>query len=131
MNGTSLKTRIKSLTRQDERYAPQAYYFVLDALDYASERLGRNKGTGEDRHVSVAELLEGVRLYALEEFGALARVVLERFGIYGTEDIGEIVFGMVNASLLNSQESDTREDFADVYDFKKVFEENYTPEIPW
>ena len=131
MTGTSLEKKIETLTRKHGRYRPQAYYFVLDSLDFISRRLGKAGMRGNDRHVSVDELLDGVRLYALEEFGPLARVVLEYNGIYSTRDIGEIVFIMVEAELLNSRDTDSKEDFAGKFDFREAFEENFEPEVPW
>jgi uncharacterized repeat protein (TIGR04138 family) len=131
MSGASLKTMINSLISQDSRYGPQAYFFILDSLDFISDDLGKNCLTGDERHVSVEELLDGVREFALTQYGPLARIVLEHYGIYSTEDVGEIVFNMVEGGLLNSQETDSRLDFVDVYDFREVFEESYTPEIPW
>jgi len=83
------------------------------------------------RHVSVTELLEGVKEFALQEFGPLAKTVLDNFGIYTTEDIGEIVFLMVDAGLLNKQDSDSKQEFCNGYDFKEVFENRYSPEILW
>ena len=43
--------RIEELTRRDPRYAPEAYQFVFDALDYAARRLGRARAdaAGGDR----------------------------------------------------------------------------------
>jgi uncharacterized repeat protein (TIGR04138 family) len=131
MTNARLKKRIEDLAANDERYRPDAYLFILDALDFISSRLGKSEMAGCDRHVSVDELLEGVKAFALDQFGPLARMVLEHFGIFSTEDVGEIVFNMVEAELLNSQDTDTREDFANGYDFKEVFEERYSPEMPW
>ena len=56
---------ILRICRRDGRYAPQAYYFVFDALDYTIQRMNKM------RHVTGRELLDGVRLYATENFGFL------------------------------------------------------------
>ena len=70
-------------------------------------------------------------LFALEQFGSLSRTVLEYWGIYKTEDIGEIVFNLVEAGLLNKQDSDCKADFANGFNFREAFEESYSPDIPW
>ena len=74
-----------------------------------------------ERHVSGKELAEGIRDYALQEFGPLALTVLRTWGIQRTEDFGELVFHLVEAGKLGKTEKDTRADFAHVYDFDEVF----------
>ena len=110
---------ITEIAKHDDRYAKEAYFFISESLSFTQEMLDR-KG-----HVSGRELLEGMKRYATREFGYMARVVLESWGVRRTEDIGEIVFNMVNHSLLGRTETDTREDFAEGYDFRKVFEESF------
>ena len=75
-------------------------------------------------HISGYELLEGMRRLARERWGLLARSVLERWGVYRTEDIGEIVFIMVDDSELQwrRRESDTKADFANGYNFTEAFD---------
>src|SRR6202040_2003319 len=43
------------------------------------------------------QLLEGIRDYALAQFGPMAMTVLEEWGIRGCSDFGEIVFNMVES----------------------------------
>ncbi len=110
---------ILRICRRDGRYAPQAYYFVFDALDYTIQRMNKM------RHVTGRELLEGVRLYATENFGFLARSVLEEWGVRSTEDLGNIVFNLVEGELLSRTETDRREDFVDVFDFDDAFDQSF------
>jgi uncharacterized repeat protein (TIGR04138 family) len=77
--------------------------------------------------VTGQELAEGVRELALERFGPMARTVLEHWGIHDTDDVGRVVFAMVEQGILIKQEGDQPEDFADVFDFEEAFELNY----PW
>jgi uncharacterized repeat protein (TIGR04138 family) len=79
----------------------------------------------EPRHVSAAELLGGVRLYAMEEFGPMAKQVFNYWGVASTEDFGNIVYNLIDQGLLSRTEEDRLEDFRGVYDFEKVFEEDY------
>ena len=44
-----------------------------------------------------------------------------------TIDWGRIVFLLVDAGLLNRQESDTIDDFRDGYDFQEAFVRDYQP----
>jgi len=106
---------------RERRFDERAYLFVLAALEHSQSRLQ------ERRHITGRELAEACRELALERFGVLARTVLEHWGIRSTADIGDVVFTLVELELLMSQPSDSREEFADVYDFDEAFERRY----PW
>ena len=108
------------------QYAREAYYFVREALEYTQQTIGRPK-QGEVRHVSGQELLEGIRKHALEQFGPMAVTVLEDWGIRRCEDFGEIVFLMVENSVLAKTEKDSREDFKGGYDFFEAFRKPFLP----
>ena len=110
---------ILQIVRRDRRYSPQAYYFIFDALDFTIQRLQKV------RHVTGRELLEGIRLYATEHFGFLAKTVLGEWGVASTGDFGEIVFNLVEAELLSRTDNDTRKDFVDVYDFDDAFDREF------
>jgi len=105
----------------DARYGEDAYVFVLAALEYCQSRLD------ERRHISGRELAIAVRDVALEHFGVMARLVLEHWGVRSSADIGEVVFNLVDEGLLISQPTDTRDEFAGVFDFDQAFEREY----PW
>jgi len=105
----------------DLRYHERAYLFVLAALEYCQQHR-ELRG-----HISGQELAEACRDFALEQFGLTARIVLSFWGIQNTEDIGRIVFLLIEAGLLMKQDSDRLEDFDSVYDFEEDFEEGY----PW
>jgi hypothetical protein len=105
----------------ESRYDEQAYLFVLSALEFSQSKLDAR------RHISAAELAHSCRELALERFGLMSRVVLERWGIRATSDLGEIVFTLVELGFLVKQPSDTREEFAGVYDFERAFDRDY----PW
>jgi uncharacterized repeat protein (TIGR04138 family) len=108
---------ILQIVRKDGRYGAQAYYFIFDALDFTIQRMRKV------RHVTGRELLEGIRQYATENFGFLARTVLGEWGITQSRDFGEIVFNLVEAGLLSRTEKDTIKDFEDVFDFGAAFED--------
>ncbi len=120
-----LEERIALLRARDRRYARNAYYFVLDALDYTIEDLGRHREVGEGRHVGGREVLEGSRELAATEFGPMAEIVFERWGIHRTEDIGEVVFNLIEIGLLSRRPEDTRLDFMNGFDFRHAFEKRY------
>ena len=108
--------KIAEILVRDDRYHREAYRFVQEGLEYTVQRRGR-KG-----HVTGRELLEGLRDYARERFGLMARTVLNQWGVKGTADFGEIVFNLVEEQIMSKQDSDTRADFENVYDFEQVFD---------
>jgi uncharacterized repeat protein (TIGR04138 family) len=106
---------------REPRFHEHAYLFVLSALEFSQARLT------ERRHITGRELAEACRDLALQRYGLLARMVLEHWGIASTADFGNIVFTLVDLGLLLSQPTDTRDDFADVFDFQDAFDRDY----PW
>lgn len=76
------------------------------------------------------QVLEGMRLYALEQFGPLAAQVWRSWGVRETMDWGRIVFLLVDHGLLNRQDSDTIDDFSNGFDFDAVFVDAYEPCVP-
>ncbi len=55
----------------------------------------------------------------------MARGVLTQWNLHRTEDIGAIVFALVENHWLSKQPSDTRDDFNRVYSFDEVFDKQY------
>jgi uncharacterized repeat protein (TIGR04138 family) len=106
---------LDSLREKHPQFQDMAYAFVLGALHYVIERLP------EQRHISGRELAEGVRDLALDEYGPMARTVLEHWGIHDTASVGHIVFALIDAQILIKQEEDTLHDFESVFDFDEAF----------
>jgi uncharacterized repeat protein (TIGR04138 family) len=106
---------------REPRFDEQAYLFVLSALEMCQAQLTMR------RHITGVELANACRELALERYGLMAGVVLEHWGISATADIGDIVFTLVDLGFLLSQPQDTRDEFADVFDFDRAFERDY----PW
>ncbi len=107
--------KIEKIVEADDRYKIEAYDFVMETLAFTLRKLE------QPRHVSGQELLEGIREYALEQFGVMTRAVFEHWGIHSSEDFGEIVFNMVVAGLMSKTVKDSKDDFKNGYDFEEVF----------
>lgn len=135
MTPEQIRDRIGYIAANDGRYDPSAFYYVNDVVAAAVKWLkaGEMKpkdvssSRGEDGvnfHISGFELLEAFRRLSRERWGCLARDVLERWGISRTEDVGEIVFLMVEDEKLEwkRRESDTKDEFKNGYDFHDVFD---------
>jgi uncharacterized repeat protein (TIGR04138 family) len=120
---------LRKLALKDGRYAPEAFQFLYESLDHAVRLAGREQAEGGERHVSGRELLAGLRAHALELFGPLAAPVWRAWGVRETLDWGRIVFLLVDAGLLNRQESDTIEDFRDVFDLEAELARGYVTRL--
>jgi uncharacterized repeat protein (TIGR04138 family) len=117
---------VDAIVQADGRYDREAYYFVREGLDFTMKMLKKDaRGTG--RHVSGQELLDGLRRYALDQFGPMVKMVLSYWGVKRCEDFGEIVFRMVDKGVLGKTEQDSREDFKGGYDFDEAFVKPYQP----
>jgi uncharacterized repeat protein (TIGR04138 family) len=110
---------VAAIRLADGRYEEDAYAFVMDGLEFTIRTIG------EKRHVSAAELLDGLCSCAKERFGLMAWTVLERWGVAQTGDVGEIVFQLIDAGVLSKTEEDERSDFDDLFDLRVVLEDQY------
>ena len=115
------ETSLEGLLERDFRYPRAAYRFVHEALNFTVA------GLGMQRHVSGRELLEGIRRYALDEFGPLTLCVLNEWGIRSCIDFGHIVFNLVDVGLLGKTDEDSLADFEGGYDFEEAFRKPFLP----
>ena len=117
------------LLQQDQRYHLEAYQFVREALAYAQEIL-QMKAAAEspeegENHITGQQLCEGIRQYSLQQYGNMAKTVLNTWGIFATGDFGEIVYNLIRIRHMKKSDSDRREDFDDVYDFETAFDPQF------
>src|SRR5919198_6691 len=120
---------LDSVVANDPRYHRDGYIFLRDALDFTTKQQKKIKGVSV-RHVTGPELLDGVRQYALREFGPMVMTVFDNWGIHSCEDIGNMVFNLIGAGIFGKTEEDSIEDFRNVYDFQEVFVKPFAPEKP-
>src|SRR5467141_1289238 len=118
---------LDSIVAVDPRYQRDAYVFLRDALDFTTKQQKKIKGTTV-RHVAGPELLDGVRQYALKEFGPMVITVFDNWGIHCCEDIGHMVFNLIGAGVFGKTQEDSIEDFKNVYDFKEAFVKPFATE---
>jgi uncharacterized repeat protein (TIGR04138 family) len=129
MQTINFEEELDKVLARDHRYTREAYHFVREALDHTQKMLGAVPAS-EVRHVTGQQLLEGAREYALTQYGPMALALLHEWGLRSGEDIGEIVFNMIEASLLAKTNQDSREDFKDSYDFEEAFRKPFLPAGP-
>jgi uncharacterized repeat protein (TIGR04138 family) len=123
------------VVRRDPRYAYEAYEFLFEALRHTQHRLNRvppediDEAARGDYHVAGRELVDGYLDLAKQRFGRLARVVLHLWGVDITDDIGELVFNLIESDLLSKTDSDCKSDFCGICDLDDVLVNRF--EIAW
>ena len=129
MNDSSrdLDEVIRAIRKDDPRYAHGAYYFLRQALDYSLGELRKRGKLDKSNHLSGRQLLEGIRLYAIEQYGPMARTVLESWGVKNCRDFGNIVFNLVDRKELGKTDQDSPEDFDGGYSFATAFDQPFRP----
>ena len=130
---------IAKLLKEDRRYKIDAYAFVFEALNYAHTQLGmgterpaeseeepeEGSPRESERHLTGQQLCEAIRQYALEQYGYMAKCVLNSWGVTKTGDFGEIVFNLIGIGQMRKTADDRREDFDDVFDFETGLEQSF------
>lgn len=127
MQEVNFEEAVEKILANDPRFSRDAYGFVREALDF-TQKLISKENRGNIRHVTGTELLDGVRQYALQQFGPMAATVFEEWGVVECKHFGEIVFNMVEIGLLAKTERDTRADFQNGYDFTDAFKKPFWPQ---
>lgn len=118
------------IRKKDRRYERDAYHFLRDALDYTIKQRKKAREGGISGHVSGQQLLEGIRAYALKQFGPMVPTVFEYWGVRRCDDFGEIVFNLISVGIFGKTETDTIDDFRGVYTFHDAFVAPFIPEQP-
>ena len=119
---------IRAIRKDDPRYTRGAYYFLRQALDYSLKELHKRGELDKSNHLNGQQLLEGIRLYAIDQYGPMARSVFQHWGIRECKDFGNIVFNLVESKVLGKTDKDSLEDFADGYSFRNAFDRPFEPE---
>ena len=122
---------------EDRRFKLEAYQFVRAGLSYGQEVLGLGGGPTDDdddaevrpiRHVTGQDLCLALKQLAHEQYGYMAKLVLNSWGVYSTSDFGEIVYNLIKIREMTKSEGDRREDFDNVYDFDQALLSEYVME---
>src|SRR5437016_6112541 len=115
------------LVRANHGTKREAKFFWREPPDF-TPRKQRNSKAAPVGHVAGPELLEGVRQYALKEFGPMALSVLSHWGVTRCEDVGHMVFNLIGAGIFGKTDEDSMDDFKAVYDFRDAFVKPFQPE---
>ncbi len=128
MNLDHFSTTVDVIIARDPRFERDAYLFVRDALEFTTKQLKkRAHASPSECHVSSQQLLEGIRQYALQQYGPMVPTVFEHWRVRSCEDIGAIVFNLIEAREFGKSEHDTIEDFRRGFSFQEAFVEPFRP----
>lgn len=120
---------VELICKEDPRFDRRAYTFVREGLDHTVKEIRKKEAAhgGKPRHVSGEELSDGLRAYALDQYGPLAKTVLNSWGLETTRHFGEIVFNLIEYHVFSKTDNDHVDDFADRFRFEDAF---VTPFLP-
>jgi uncharacterized repeat protein (TIGR04138 family) len=127
MQPNGFEEAVEAICEKDRSYDPEAYAFLRDALNFTIKLQKKDKRAGS-RHVSGQELVEGIRQYALREFGPMVVTVFSYWGVAKTDDFGQMVFNLIEAGVFGKTDTDSREDFKNGYSFHDAFVLPFQPE---
>lgn len=118
---------MEEIIRRDGRYPIEAFALLQEALAGAvHHHHGRAPNEPGQKHVTGNQLCFALRDLARRRWGMLAAAVLHRWNIHATRDFGEMVFLLVEHGFMRKTPQDSIEDFDDVFDFRRAFEQEYT-----
>ncbi|MBB5033448.1 Minf_1886 family protein [Prosthecobacter vanneervenii] len=125
MTPISFGEAVRRSIQNDPRYHPAAYELVRDALHVAAKKF--RDENAEDQHVSGQELLAGFREHVLSEYGPMSNIILDQWGLQRGEDVGNIVYNLIECGYFGKNDGDSIEDFAGGYDFATAFTNPFLP----
>jgi len=128
---TAFRDAVDELRSRGSRFAREAYVFVVAALGETVRALPADRlADPSRRHLTGQELTAGIIRIARDEFGPLAPMVFREWGVQRTEDLGAIVFELVDAGQLSARPEDTPADFATGIDLPAALAGSADPSLP-
>lgn len=125
MTSISFADAVRRSIQNDPRYHPAAYELVRDALHIAAKKF--RDENADDQHVSGQELLAGFRDHVLSEYGPMSNIILDQWGLQRGEDVGNIVYNLIDVGYFGKNDGDSLEDFAGGYEFVTAFSDPFLP----
>ena len=126
MQKSDFHDAVEEVLKSNSNYSADAYYFLQEVLLQAVEKQRKLSG-GENKHVSGFELLESFRERMLKQFGPMSMTLLGEWGVSCTEDVGKMVFNLIEVGAFGKSKQDEEKDFVEVYDFEEVFVMPFLP----
>lgn len=120
---------VSLICKEDPRYDRRAYQFVRQGLDHTVKEIKKAdpKRAKSSLHVTGPELLNGLRGFAIDQYGPMARTVLENWGVRSCSGFGDLVYNLIEYNVFSKTENDRREDFSEIYTFEEAFDRPFRP----
>jgi len=93
---------------------PEALAFFYEVVDAVTQSTSNPPGT----HCTAAEFCSGFLRYAHDRLGSDYRKMLRSWQIHTSEDLGGIVYELIDRGLMQKTESDQQMDFAGQFDLR-------------
>lgn len=121
---SSFEAAVSRLTERYPEWKADAYFFLRSAMDVASERFAANR---PNKHLSAEELYMSCCACALDEYGPLALLVLESWGVRSAADIGALVYNLIDEGIFRAQPGDTQDQFDELPCLADLLDAPYLP----
>lgn len=106
------------IVAKDRRYDARAYTLLTAVL----KRLFKSASKGgQSQHITASDILEEFREFSLDQFGPMTYCVLIEWGVSSSEDLGEMMFNLVDSHRIERDKNDSKDDFIGGYDFIEAF----------
>jgi len=99
------RSKINDFCARTGKYTPDAYEFITGSVIQTVNALE------QPRHLTAVEVLDAVSSHFCENYGILAPLIAETWGIKHPSDIGEIIFDLIGMQILSASSDDKRSDF--------------------
>ena len=122
---------VGNIQKESTQYANQAYFFLREALNHTMAEVQKDTQRQEGQHVNATELCNGFKDLALKEFGIMAWSVMSTWGVRSSEDIGSMVFQLIEKGVLGRNENDSESDFEKILALETELKRPFLPRSKW
>lgn len=115
--------RLRPILKRDARYPAGAYEVVLDTISFIRNYKalkGQKMG-----HIYGQDLCKYMIKFLVHGFGLMANQVAEDCGFKQSEDVGNVVYNMIEVGLLNKSEEDKKSHFYALFDVPEAINREF------
>ncbi len=121
--GLSLRDPVlEMLAEEKDQYPYEAYDFISGLIKLLDDELQAQIESDPTPNITADQLCSRCVDFACSVFGRMSRAVFSSWNIYRTQDIGIIVFHLIEAGVVGAAEGDHIEDFNDLFDMNKALD---------
>jgi len=103
-------------------YPYEAYQFIILGLEFLLLK------SGYSQHTKAKTICLNLVDFAHHQFGPLAWHVLQKWGLRTTNDLGNVVYELIDMKILAKSESDSPQDFTGLFSIEEQLQKRvYNP----